>query len=65
MFGLFPFLRKSLMDVKVTMRKTVNATDRPTKREKSVAIISSCWAAKQKEKKMEHKNTIKTDALTN
>ena len=47
MLGLLPFLLKILMDVKVTMRKTVNATDRPTKREKSVAIISSCWAAKK------------------
>ena len=35
------------MDVKVTMRKTVSATDNPTNREKSVAIISSCWAAKK------------------
>ena len=47
MLGLLPFLLKILMDVRVTMRKTVNATDRPTKREKSVAIISSCWAAKK------------------
>ena len=38
------------MDVKVTMRKTVSATDNPTNREKSVAIISSCWAAAKKER---------------
>ena len=50
MLGLFPFLLRILMDVKVTMRKTVNATDKPTKREKSVAIISSCWAAKNPRK---------------
>ena len=48
MLGLVPFLLKILMDVKVTMRKTVSATDRPTKSEKSVAIISSCLAAKSK-----------------
>lgn len=52
MLGLVPFLLKILMDVKVTMRKTVSATDRPTKSEKSVAIISSCLAAKRKKREL-------------
>ena len=53
MLGLVPFLLKILMDVKVTMRKTVSATDNPTNREKSVAIISSCWAAKKDKNALE------------
>ena len=52
MLGLVPFRRSILMDVKVTMRKTVRATDKPTNREKSVAIISSCWAAKKENKRV-------------
>ena len=55
MLGLVPFRRSILMDVKVTMRKTVRATDKPTNREKSVAIISSCWAAKKEKSFLDYK----------
>ena len=46
MLGLFPFRLSILMDVRVTTRKTVNATDKPTNKEKSVVSIIS-WAAKK------------------
>ena len=54
------------MDVKVTMRKTVSATDRPTKSEKSVAIISSCLAAKSKKRELAivREKSLFTEILT-
>ena len=45
--GLLPLLLRNLMEDKVMTRKTTKATERPTKRLKSVATISS-WAAKWK-----------------
>ena len=41
MLGLLPFLLINLMDVRVTIKKTTSATERPTSNEKSVCSMPS------------------------